>query len=176
MLNKVMSLICLKNFEFNLPDVKMKHDELIQTYSNLFYKVQLNFDDDSNSIPLIAKRPCHHESLHRNMQYNERTFYCSIISYVGEEAEIVPICYTQVRCPLFKQYSFIVMEDLTAQGYRVMNKTLSWENLTFSIRVLARFHRCMFDSEDEWNFKYFCKITKKLYNPADKQKRLEKIR
>jgi len=178
MLSEVMSLICTKTFEFtSLATFEIEHDKE-RTFSNLFHKVQLHLSDPSNDIPLIVKRPRSHELLPEEVQYNERTFYCSIVSYIGEDAEIVPICYTQVRCPLFKQYSFIVMEDLTAQGYRVMHKTLTWENLTFCIRILARFHRCMLDLEEggHWNYKYFCKVVNKLYIEQNKQKQLERIR
>jgi len=182
-LNEIASLICLKSFESPrcFRKIDIKHDEIDsnQTYSNLFAKAQLYSDNDtSNDLPLIVKWPRDHELLLQTMYCNERVFYCSIMSYLGDEAKLVPRCYTQVRCPLFGRYSFIVMEDLTAQGYSVMKKTLNQENLTFCIRSLAQFHRTMFDLQKRglWHFQYFGIVMSQSYLDQTRQKQLKRIR
>jgi len=169
-------MMCFKHTIDTQPcyEIKIKHKE--QTFTNVFFEVQLYQDIySSKSISLIVKRLNGHGL---SLVYrNERMFYEMIVPHLEDQAAIIPRCYTLKNSPEY-QADFIVMEDLTSKGYTIIERRLDEKHLLFCVRSLARFHRHMFRLQEKKHqlFRKFINNIKDSNLDQERMRQLKKLR
>jgi len=181
-LENLVWLLCSYN-HFNegaFHKIQIEHKEENQrTYSNRFFNIRLHLKKAFLTIvPLIIKRPKDHELLLQSVYPNEQMFYNVIVPHLDNAIDLLPRCYKRPDSSMYTINSFIVMEDLTASGYKVANKKLDGKHLQYCIVSLARFHKRMLQlrKHKRWPYKTFMDSIKKSQSNGTRMKRLSKIR
>jgi hypothetical protein len=178
--NAIYGLIWIMCFKCTIStqpcyEIKIRHKE--QTFTNTFFQVRLYQDIYSwKNIPLIVKRLNGHGL---SLVYcNEQMFYDMVVPYLEDQTTIIPRCYTLKDSPEY-QADFIVMEDLTNQGYTVIKRRLDEKHLLFCVRSLARFHRHMLQLQKKQHQQFgkfinYIKNSKKV--DQERMRQLKKLR
>jgi len=154
--------------------IEVVHEKQQDSFSNTFFKVQLYMT--CKSLFFIVKQPSDHELL---QTYNkEQKFYSILSPHLGTVSHYVPKCYLLDSNLARKPCLFTVMEDLTAQGYRVSKRKLDERHLLLCIKSLAHFHRRMFNLEMNKHGQYrsFCNEIKMQQLKDYREKQLNKIK
>jgi len=154
--------------------IEVEHEKQQDSFSNKFFRVHLHMN--SKTLFFIVKQPNNHELL---QTYNrEQKFYSVLSRHLNTVSHFIPKCYSLNDTLAGKPCLFTIMEDLTAQGYRVSKKKLDERHLLLCIKSLAHFHRRMFNLElnKHGQYRSFCNDIKIQQLKDYKEKQLRKIK